>query len=877
MRFSPKLPLGVRRLFRLPHTRDRLIREMDEELETHLAMRVEELRALGMNEADADAEARRRFGSADDFRAHTAQRATRRARGLDLARWISECAQDLRMALRQLRKTPALSTIVVLTLGLSIGATTAVYGVVHRLLLDPLPYPDGNRIVSLEVWKPGDGDFRWSLNAETYQLWAARSHTLEDFAAYHWERYALSNDAPAAGVQDTVKAAVVTPSFLPMLRVQPSLGRGFAPSDAEHGAPAVALLGDSIWHARFGADARVLGRVIYVNGVPRTIVGVLPAHVNAPVYGDDSPSVWLPQNMNPGTDGDGFARLRPGVTSATASRELDAILHTLPDTGELKGKFGQARTAADRVDPHRRRAVEVLFAAAGGLLLIACADIAGLLLMRGWARRREFAIRQALGAGRGRLARLLLTESILLALLGGALGLLVAWLALRPGALGYFADAGLDAATLLWTAAASMGTVLLFGVGPAFLAWERSLDSALRAGGAGGGTSRAAWRAHAGIVVGQIALSLMFLAAAGVLARSFVALVRTPIGYQAEGLMEATVIRAPTAQRAATMRALREALAATPGVTEVAIGTLPMTHIEPGPSAVERADGVRASDVEVSAAARVGPGYFRVAHIPLVRGRAFDANPAVAAHEIVVNQTLARHLWPERDALGGRLRFGNGRDAEWLTVVGIAGDVVMPGGRAAEFFNLQMYFPTDDGESTGGLVLRARGDPATLRPMLARAIERAGVRATLRNVVTAESTLEYAYRQPRYAAALFGAFALFAVVLAAVGLFGIVAFAVARRTREIGIRVALGADPMMLTRTILGRSLRLVAVGCAIGLVGAYASARALTALLYQVSPTDPVALGGAIALLTAVALAASAIPVRRALRIDPTETLRAE
>jgi putative ABC transport system permease protein len=890
-RFASKLPYGVQRLFRLPLSRDRLIRDMDEELAAHFAMRVEDLRRLGMSEADADAEARRRFGDPGDFRDYAARRAARRARRLEVARLLEECAQDLRAAARQLRRTPALSAIVMLTLAVSIGATTAVYGVVHHLLLAPLPYPDGNRIVSLATSSYGDDNIFWNVSMDVYRLWAARSRTLEDFAVYSWEKYPLGASTRDGAPQDTVKVAVVTPSFLPMLRVRPFVGRGFFPDDARRGAPAVALLSSEFWRARFAGTPDAIGRSVTVNGVPRTIVGIVPRGVGAPVPDDERPEVdiWLPLNVDSARGGGAFARLRPGVTSAAAARELDAMLHTLPDTGRLHGKRGEARTAADRVEPQRRRSVEVLFVAAGALLLIACADVAGLLLMRGWARRREFAIRQSLGAGRGRLARMLLTESLLLALPSGALGLLFAWLGLRPSALGYFAETRLDSATLLWTAVAALGTVLLFGVGPAFFAWERSLDVALRTGGVGGGASRATGRTHAGLVVGQIALSLVVLAAAGVLARSFVALVRTQVGYEPHGLLDVSVQRARSpeqqstprltpAARTTALRTLRETFAATPGVSDVAIGTVPMTNYSSGPTAVDGPSGVRPSDVTITGMAFVSPEYFRVTRIPLVRGRGFDANASAAAGEIIVNQTLARHFWGDRDPVGARLRFGDGTDAEWLTVVGIAGDVRMPGGHAAEMFGLQMYRPATAGPaSAGSFLLRARGDPATLRPVLARAVERAGIGATLANVADAASTLEYVYRGPRYALWLFGAFALFAVGLSAVGLFGIVAFAVARGTREIGIRVALGADSAALTRAILGQSLKLVAVGCAIGLLGAYGAARALTALVYGVSATDPVALGGAVLLLAVVALAASAVPVRRALRIDPMDTLRAE
>jgi len=897
--FVPKLPPRVRRLFRLPQSRGRLVREMDEEVEAHLAMRVDELRALGMSEAEAEAEARRRFGDTEEFRDYAARRAGRRSRRLAVARWLAEGAQDVRVALRQFRRAPALAAVVVLTLAFCIGVTSAAYGVVRHLLLAPLPYPEGNRIVSLEARSAGDGEFHFNnVDAELFRLWVARSRTLEDFAALGFSQKRPRLGAPGGGAQDRLGIALVTPSFLALLRVRPALGRWFTPDDARPGAPAVALLGEGLWRRSYGSDPGVIGRAITVEARARTIIGVVPREVTAPNQRKEPLDVLLPQDLHSAIwVSDAFARLKPGVTSATASRELEAILRMLPDTGGRKGLHAEVTTAPEQVDPKRRRAVEVLFAAAAGLLLIGCADVAGLLLMRGWARRREFAIRQSLGAGRGRLARQLLTESLLLAAPGGALGLLVAWfglraaVAVRPWTLDFLDTVRLDEATFLWTAAASVATGVLFGVGPALLAGGRSVDGALRTGAAGGGTGRTAGRAHATLVVAQIALSLMFLASAGVLARSFVTLARTPLGYEPAGLVELSVRNASAARPTpgggpagngggapdAVARAVREALAATPGVSEVAVGTLPLTKLEGGPSAVEGPAGVRPAGHPDVSVAYVSPEYFRVAGIPLVRGRGFDASPATAAGEVVINEALARRLWPDRDAVGARLRLGDWAGGKWLTVVGIAGDVRMPGA-VAELFGRQMYLPTSAAqEFVGSLVLRARGDTAALRPLLARAVERAGAGVTLGELVSAKWMLEFSFGAPRFAVVLFGAFAVLAVALAAVGLFGIVAFAVARRTREIGIRVALGADPVALTRTILGQSVRLVAVGCAIGLLGAYGAARALRALVYGVSPTDPAALGGAVVLLAAVALAASAVPVRRALRVDPTDALRAE
>jgi putative ABC transport system permease protein len=888
--FSSSLPRHIRRLFRLPSTRDRMLRDADDEMRFHLAMRVAEFQAAGMSEEEAVSEAQRRFGDASDFRAYTMWRAERRARRLALVRWADECGQDLRVALRQFRHAPTFGVVVVLTLAVCIGATTAMYGVVRHLLLAPLPYADGNRIVSVEARSEGDGDFRWQIGSDLYRLWAARSRTLEDFAGYEWGAHALSDRAREGTADDSVSGSIVTPSFLSLLRIRPSLGRSFLPEDARRGAPRVVLLGDSIWRSRFGGSRDVIGESVTVDGSPRTIVGILPPRLGSPLPsgGHGGQSIYLPLDIDSARGVDAFARLRPGVTSAAASRELDAILHTLPDTGWLHGARGAARTARDRVAPDRRHGVEVVFIAAAGLLLISCADVAGLLLMRSWTRRREFAIRQVIGAGRARLARQLLAESLFLAIPAGAFGVLVAWLGLRvvhAAGPSYIAQTPLDDAALLWTLLSSVATALLFGFAPALLAWERSLDEALRSGGARVGQGRAASRAHAMLVVTQIALSLVFLATGTVLARSFVALLREPIGYAPEGLFEVRVeetVRpkegSQETENVSSLRTLREVLAATPGVGEVAVGPLPLRRTVPAPAEVEGASGVRPSGLMAVGGADVNPEYFHVARIPLVRGRGFDASPTAAANEVIINQSLARRLFPDRDALGARLRMSDTKGAPWLTVVGIAGDVHMPGDVGPEFFRWQMYgSPASIERGAGSLIVRARGEPTALRPLLARAIERSGVGVKLDDIVKSTTILEYAYHSPRFALVIFGLFTLIAVALAAVGLFGIIAHAVTRRTREIGIRVALGAEPAALARTIVGQSVRLVVVGCAIGLVAAKTAGSLLSKLVYGVNGTDLLALGGSVAILVAIALGASVIPVRRALRVDPMEALRSE
>jgi putative ABC transport system permease protein len=856
--------------------------ELREELELHRELLVDDLQRRGVASEAARVAARRAMGHETLMREE--------ARSVWLASGLESVLKDWRYAWRGLRRSPAFTTVVVLTLALTVAANAVVFSVVQHVLLEPLPYPEGSRIVMLgmeSVADPQVGQF--GIGTEVLQRMIVGSRTLEEFAAVEGHEYRIGNDPE----ERASAAASVTPSFFSMVRVRPMLGRAFTPDDARPGAPPVMMIGFASWQLRFSGAPDVVGRVVTVNGIPRAIVGVLPDHFDIPMSLNETPEIWLPLNLDSSVNVDGFARLRPGATSEMASRELQSITRELPDTGSARGYRVRATTAQDTVDPRDRRAIELLFVTVCCLVLIACANIANLLLMRGWTRRRELAVRLALGAGRPRLARQLLTESVLLAVLGGGVGLLIAWQGLRaliaidPGGLtvGFHTSLDgvhIDATVLGWTAVVSVATGLLFGVGPAVLAGDRSLGDVLRTGGrtaVGGGAAR---RLRNGLVVAEIALSLIFLSAAGLLVRSFLALARTPVGYDAVGLVavDITLARQPAlADRTALERMLVSALRDVPGVTEVALGGLPQTNVQAGPFAIEEPTGPQLTDLPFSEMPFVSPEYFRVARIPLIEGRTFqDNDPVAASRELVVNAALARRFWPGGHAVGSRLRVGKGAEATWLTVVGIAGDIHLPGING-DLFNLQMYRPTSAGsEFQNTVVMRATSLGSALEPTLRRAVEGAGVAAKFRRVLMAESVLySRVLARPRFVVAVFGVFAIIALVVSAAGLYGIIAYAVTQRTREIGVRVALGADPLAVARLVLGDSGRLVTMGACLGLLGAYAGTRVLASFLYQVGPTDPTALGGAVLLLTVVALIATLVPMRRALRIDPMDALRTD
>jgi putative ABC transport system permease protein len=857
--------------------------ELREELELHRELLAEDLERGGIGAGAARAAANRAMGNQTLMREE--------ARAVWLSAGLESVIKDWRYAWRGLLRSRVFAVAVVVIMALTIAANAAIFSVVEHLLISPLPFPQGNRIVRLQLESAADplaGQF--DVDAQVIRQLRARSRTLDEFSAVATQRARIGNDPDGP----TVATAAITPSFLPMLRVRPFAGRGFTDADAQPGATAV-LLGFDFWQSQYSGARDVVGRTLSVNGAPHTIVGVLPRGFDIPMSLDETPKVWLPLDLDSvGSGVAGYARLIRGATSAAATREMQSIVREVADARRLKGLHATAATAQDQVDPRDKRAIELLFATVCGLLLIACANIATLLLMRGWTRHRELVIRLALGASRLRVARQLLSESFLLAILGGALGLALAWRGLRAfvtvlpsgpatGSITRFDGVGIDPGVLGWTVVLILGTGLLYGIGPAFFSGTRSLGDALRAGAPASAENKAARRFRNALVVAQIAMSLTFLSAAALLVRSFVALARTPLGLDPVGLVTLQVKLARRPEQAARRgmeQTLIDALHAVPGVSGAAFGGgLAMTHVRMGPFAVDGPSGLQPLDLVFCETPIITADYFRVARIPIVEGRAFDeSDPARASQEVVVNKAFARRFLPSGLAVGSRIRVGDGSNAEWLTVVGVAGDVHLPGTNG-DLFNLQMYRSTSAaGEFPSYVMLRVTPGVGALEPVLKRAVEGAGLSAKLVQVWTTEEVVDRrVLARPRFAVAVFGVFALLALVVAAAGLYGIIAYAVTQRTREIGVRVALGADSLAVARLVLGDSARLVMVGGCVGLFGVYATTRLVSGFLFAIRPTDPTALIGAATLLAIVALIATLVPIRRALGIDPMEALRAD
>jgi predicted permease len=928
-KMSEWLPRGARRLFRLPPTRDRLIADADEEMRFHIDAWTDELRAQGMTPDDARRAAIERFGDAAEYRDHAERRASRNAQRMRITTWLGEWAQDARFALRHFAKAPGFATVAVFTLALGIGANTAIFSVVYRLLLDPLPYPNGNRIVALKT--KGESGFRAALASvaedalrdppgELLQAWSEHARSLEQVAGVEPVFLSILPD----GRQDTVTHALVTANLLDLLGARPALGRGFRKEEERPGSSRVAMISSRWWHAAFGGSPDVIGRVIDYEGAAYTIVGVMPEGFTIPMQprvldmmSMTTPDVWLPRPIRETSIG--FGLLGRGMTAESATSELRTITTAANGPGAGASRMeasaavhARAMRASDFVGPRERRMIATLFVAVGALLLIACANVANLLLVRAWSRRREFAVRLGLGAGRARLVRLALTESVLLALAAGAAGVAIAWyalrviIALRPAALDRLADVQIEPAVLLWTAVVSVLTGAVFGGAAAgFVATQNAADL-LRSETAVSSTGGMARRMRGALIIAEVALSFALLVGAGLLMRSFRELARTRLGFTPHNLVSIDVlVPGPiwmSPARPAVRAAIAERLREVPGVTDAAFGMLPTAGYRVRDGLVlDDPQGARPLGAASTMNTWIDSAYFRTSGITLLAGRwpragASDeapmpwppAGPGAGpprrpamrsmSEEIVVSRSLARRIAPDGNALGRRLSTlapdGSMPGAgTWSTIVGISDDVQLPGGQAdPQVYSLSltlMPYPT--------YMVRFASVPPNVESVLRQAVQRANPRLVARRARVGDDYLREAMAPTRFTLGLLGAFAGVALVLAVVGLYASIAYTVRQRTREIGIRIALGASSTAIARMVLADGVWLAAIGLGVGLGLALAATRSLSALLYGVSSTDPLTFVITAAGVGVVAMLATYLPARRATRVAPMDALRTE
>ena len=796
---------------------------------------------------------------------------------------------DLRYAFRVMRRSPLFTATAILTVALAIGANTAIFSVVNAVMLRPLPFRQPERLVQVAEKNDKLNIPNFSVSLLNFLSWRERSpKSFEQIAAIGFESYTLTG----SGEPEQVNGNRISPALLPMLGLTPLAGRAFTEAEEQPGAPRVAMIGEGLWRRRFGADPGLVGRTIVLNDAPTTVVGIAPAALNLLSGGD----LCTPLTIDPPSENRlnhvlfVAGRLRPGVPLRQAQAEMDGIAAGVgAQYPEVRDWGIHLLTFFDTfVSAQLKSGLLMLLAAVGFVLMIACANLANLLLARAASRQQEIATRTALGAGRGRLLRQLLVESVALSSAGGVAGLLGAFWAvhvingaLPPNTLPVPAI-HLDLKVLLFAVGLTVVTGLLFGIVPAWRMAKTDLNDVLKQAGRGeSGRLRATMRN--GLATAEIALATILLIGAGLLIRSLDNLQRARLGFAASGLITfqlappVTKYPVATGRAAQLYRELLESLEALPGVSGAAAssglpfgaGNYTQSPFMTGDSAILSADTSTQIDWRL-----VSPGYFRTMGIPLLRGREFtQADGPDAPLVAIVSQAAAKRLWGDADPLGHTLHRPT--NPQPFTVVGVAGDVrsaTLNQEAPSLYFPLPWrVFPLSD------VAVRTAGDPRMLLPAIRAKVHDLDAELALANVRTMDQWIANSAAQPRLNAVLLGVFAAAALLIAAIGIYGVLAYSVTHRTREIGVRMALGATPRRVMRLVVGQGMAVVLCGLGLGLFGGLALGRAVSSLVYGVTVRDPATYAAVSIVLGSVAFLACALPARRAARVDPIVALRCE
>jgi putative ABC transport system permease protein len=814
------------------------------------------------------------------------------------ASWLSDLADDVRFGFRTLRKTPGFTAIAIITLALGIGANTAIFSVVQSVLLRPLPYSHPESLV--EIWNTYPNFQPVGLSAGDYLDFHREAKSFSAMGSY--DQPPTGFNLTGIGEPERVQTNTASFDLFSTLGLRAVVGRTFLPEEDQVHGPAVVLLSHAFWQRRFGADPAAVGREVSLDGQKYRIVGVLPQTFelgrDIDLWRPLSHDGYMDDHIHHGTVA--VARLKPGVTIDQARAEMNLLLRqeatAFPDSHASWGTM--VRSLEDPSAAKMRATLLVLFGAVGLVLLIACANIANLLLARNAARDREMALRTALGAAPGRLVRQLLTESVLLSLCGGGIGLLLASAGIRalavlaPPELAAVRETGIDLRVLVFTLVVCLTAGILCGLLPALRARLRDLNAVLKQGGKSLGAP-GSHRVHNTLVVAEIALALVPLIGAGLLLQSFRRLLDVAPGFQTDHILSLQLTQATLPPEVAdkltddqqTALGKKQALQfdqivqrvnALPGVKSAAgISTLPLgSEIRQASRFLIEGQPLPGTSVRPVAQTRVvSPEYFATVGIPLMKGRYLTRDDWALQDKIVVNETIARRFFANQDPIGHRLNFCS-LDPKpcWFSIVGVVGDVHQ--------FELEAA-PTYDAYFTGGwpshLLVRTASDPAAVTAAVTRVVHEVEPDLPVTEVTTMDGLLSRSLSPRRFASVLIAVLAGLALVLSAVGIYGVMSYTVGQRTQEIGVRMALGAQPRNMLALILGRGASLALIGIAAGILGALALTRFLSSLLFGIAPKDPLTFAGVALLLFGVALAACYVPARRAMRVDPMVALRYE
>jgi putative ABC transport system permease protein len=862
-------------------SRRRVEREFDEELRGHYEMLVEQNLQRGMSNEEAQRMARKQLGGADQIK-----EAVHHQRGLPL---LDSIVADVRYAVRMLRRSPGFTAVAVLTLALGIGANTAIFTVAYNVLLRPLPYRDAKRLVI--VWEDASayGFPRDTPAPGNYASWRSENNVFADMAAVDVQRFDLGR----RGAPEQFLGEQITANIFPLLGVKPALGRNILPEEDKPGANHVVILSHAAWMANFGGDPNIIGKQIRLNDFTYTIIGVMPSGF---VFSDRETQIWTPMGFSDkdlANHGSHYlhviARLKDGVSLRQANGDLAIIAQRLvkqfPDSNTKVGAF--ATPLRNYLAGDSRFAALLLLGAVGFVLLIACANVANLLLARAAGRQKELAMRMALGAGRGRIIRQLVTESIALSVLSGCAGMVLAVWGTRfladlvPSGLAPVEGSGINLEVLAFLAGVSILCGVLFGLAPVLHTARLDLVAPTK----GSGRSTAGTRMNDILVVAEVALALVLFSGATLMVRSFLNVRNLDPGFRPEHVLALrTQLPFPKyqdpARRNAFFKQVLDRVNHLRGVIAAGCTTwLPLTNYGGATGIIiEGRPAPRPGQAIVPNTRMISAKYIEAIGMKLVRGRTFDDSDAENTPLVaLINQAAAEKLWPGENPIGMRFKRDDSGPQPWITIVGVVGNVRDAGLDQPARATIYMPYDQHDFFAPDYLAIRTSGDPAALADAVREQVWAVDGEQPVTNVMPLEQMLEDYLAPRKLQSSLLGSFASFALLLAALGLYGLLAFSVSQRTQEFGVRVALGARPAGILRSVLAQGLKLAAVGVVIGVCGALALSHALDTLLFGVSATDLVSLAGAVVVLLAATAVACYIPAQRAMRVDPMVALRHE